>query len=42
MTGSISGLEKSDAILIVGSNTTEQHPLVASYILRARSEDQSS
>jgi len=37
MTGSISGLEKSDAILIVGSNTTEQHPLVASYILRARS-----
>jgi formate dehydrogenase alpha subunit len=37
MTGSISGLENSDAILVVGSNTTEQHPLVASYILRARS-----
>ena len=37
MTGSISSLENSDAILIVGSNTTEQHPLVASYILRARS-----
>jgi formate dehydrogenase (NADP+) alpha subunit len=37
MTGSISSLEHSDAILIVGSNTTEQHPLVASYILRARS-----
>ena len=37
MTGSISSLERSDAILVVGSNTTEQHPLVASYILRARS-----
>jgi len=37
MTGSISSLECSDAILVVGSNTTEQHPLVASYILRARS-----
>ncbi len=37
MTGSISSLEGSDAILVVGSNTTEQHPLVASYILRARS-----
>ena len=37
MTGSISSLENSDAILVVGSNTTEQHPLVASYILRARS-----
>ncbi len=37
MTGCISSLENSDAILIVGSNTTEQHPLVASYILRARS-----
>lgn len=38
MTGSISSLEKSDVILVVGSNTTEQHPLVASYILRARSK----
>jgi formate dehydrogenase alpha subunit len=37
MTGSICSLGCSDAILIVGSNTTEQHPLVASYILRARS-----
>jgi formate dehydrogenase major subunit/formate dehydrogenase alpha subunit len=36
MTGSISSLGQSDAILVVGSNTTEQHPLVASYILRAR------
>lgn len=37
MTGSVSSLENSDAILIVGSNTTEQHPLAASYILHARS-----
>jgi formate dehydrogenase alpha subunit len=37
MTGSISSLENSDTILVVGSNTTEQHPLVASYILRAQS-----
>jgi formate dehydrogenase major subunit/formate dehydrogenase alpha subunit len=37
MTGSISSLGHSDAILVVGSNTTEQHPLVASYILQARS-----
>ncbi len=36
MTNSISSLAQSDAILIVGSNTTEQHPLVASYILQAR------
>ena len=38
MTGSISSLACSDAVLVVGSNTTEQHPLVASYILRARSK----
>lgn len=38
MTGSIFSLQSSDAILIVGSNTTEQHPLVASHILRARSK----
>jgi len=37
MTNSISSLAKSDAILIIGSNVTEQHPLVASYILQARS-----
>jgi len=37
MTGCISSLENSDVILVVGSNTTEQHPLVASYIHRARS-----
>ncbi len=37
MTGSFSSLQNSDAILIVGSNTTEQHPLAASYILHAKS-----
>lgn len=37
MTNPISSLAQADAILIVGSNTTEQHPLVASYILQARS-----
>ncbi|MFB3765955.1 MAG: formate dehydrogenase subunit alpha [Methanotrichaceae archaeon] len=37
-TNPISSLAKADAILIVGSNTTEQHPLVAAYILEARSK----
>ncbi|HSD56927.1 MAG TPA: formate dehydrogenase subunit alpha [Methanotrichaceae archaeon] len=36
MTNSIKDLGKTDAILVVGSNTTEQHPLVAAYILEAR------
>ena len=36
MTNPISSLAKSDAILIVGSNTTEQHPLVAFHILRGK------
>lgn len=36
-TNPISSLARADAILVVGSNTTEQHPLVASYILEARS-----
>jgi formate dehydrogenase alpha subunit len=36
MTNSIRSLARADAILIVGSNTTEQHPLVASYILEAK------
>jgi len=35
MTNSIEELENSDCILITGSNTTEQHPLVARYIMRA-------
>ncbi|MDM7911972.1 MAG: molybdopterin-dependent oxidoreductase, partial [Methanotrichaceae archaeon] len=36
MTSSIKNLAQADAILVVGSNTTEQHPLVAAYILEAR------
>jgi len=36
MTNSIASLAKADSILVVGSNTTEQHPLIASYILKAR------
>jgi formate dehydrogenase alpha subunit len=36
MTNSIKDLAVADAILVVGSNTTEQHPLVAAYILEAR------
>lgn len=36
MTNSIGELEDSDCILVTGSNTTEQHPLVARYIMRAR------
>ena len=36
MTTSIRSLGRSDVILIVGSNTAEQHPLVASYILEAK------
>jgi formate dehydrogenase alpha subunit len=35
MTNSIRELEDADCILIIGSNTTEQHPLVARYIMRA-------
>ena len=35
MTNSIEELENSDCILITGSNTTEQHPLVARYIMSA-------
>jgi formate dehydrogenase alpha subunit len=36
MTNPISSLAQATTILVVGSNTTEQHPLVASYILEAR------
>ena len=35
MTNSIGELEDADCILIIGSNTAEQHPLIARYILRA-------
>ena len=37
MTNPIRGLLSSDAILVTGSNTTEQHPLVAATILEAQS-----
>ncbi|NYT02506.1 MAG: formate dehydrogenase subunit alpha [Methanosarcinales archaeon] len=36
MTNSIESLGQADVILVTGSNTTEQHPLVASYILEAQ------
>ncbi len=36
MTNAVPELEDSDCILITGSNTTEAHPLVASYILKAK------
>ena len=36
MTNSIRELEDADCILIIGSNTAEQHPLIARYILRAK------
>jgi len=35
MTNSIEELENSDVILLTGSNTTEMHPVIASYMKRA-------
>lgn len=35
MTNSIADFEKSDVILVTGSNTTETHPVIANYIKRA-------
>jgi formate dehydrogenase alpha subunit len=35
MTNSIAELEDSDCILVTGSNTTETHPVIATYIKRA-------
>lgn len=37
MTNPIRSLLSADAILVTGSNTTEQHPLVAAHILEAQS-----
>ena len=34
MTNSISCMEQADCILVIGSNTTEQHPLIGTRILR--------
>jgi formate dehydrogenase alpha subunit len=36
MTNSVLELEYSNCIFVIGSNTMEQHPLVARYILRAK------
>ncbi|SHE80116.1 formate dehydrogenase subunit alpha [Caloramator proteoclasticus] len=36
MTNSIGELEKADCIFIIGSNTTETHPVTATYIKRAK------
>ncbi len=35
MTNTISCIEKADVILVTGSNTTENHPVLSSYIKRA-------
>ena len=35
MTNSIADLEDAEVILIVGSNTTEQHPIIGERILAA-------
>ncbi len=35
MTNSISCVEKADCILVTGSNTTEQHPLIGTRIIKA-------
>lgn len=36
MTNSIDEIEDTDCILVVGSNTTSQHPLIAAKIMRAK------
>lgn len=36
MTNSISEIENAECILITGSNTTEQHPIIASWIYKAK------
>ena len=36
MTNTIEDIEKADCILIIGSNTFEQHPLIARRIMRAK------
>jgi formate dehydrogenase alpha subunit len=36
MTNSIGEIEASDCIMVIGSNTTGQHPMVASKIMRAK------
>lgn len=36
MTNSLSCFDKTDLVLVIGSNTTEQHPLIGSRILQAK------
>jgi formate dehydrogenase alpha subunit len=36
MTNSIREIEDADCIFVIGSNTIEQHPLVARYVMRAK------
>jgi formate dehydrogenase alpha subunit len=38
MTNSISCMEQADCILVIGSNTTEQHPLIGTRILRSKTQ----
>ena len=36
MTNSISEIEKADTIFVIGSNTTETHPVIGTYIQKAK------
>jgi formate dehydrogenase alpha subunit len=38
MTNTIGDIEKADAILVTGSNTTENHPVLSSFVKRATSK----
>ena len=35
MTNSISDIDQADVIFVIGSNTTEQHPLIGSRVVKA-------
>ena len=35
MTNTIADVEKADAIIVIGSNTTENHPVLSSFVKRA-------
>ena len=35
MTNPIADIEKADVILITGSNTTENHPVISTFVKRA-------
>ena len=38
MTNSIAELENADCIIVIGSNTTSNHPLVATRLFRAKAK----